>query len=160
MTAEILDSSAIGQLLAHRFPFQLVDRMSIMERGRRVVGTKRVSTGEWWCNPIAPRLTPMPFSLIIEALAQTSGALLRDLTDGNTGGLAYFMGADKVRLRRPAYPGEELTLAVELVQWRRGICRTRAMATIDGELVARALLTTIVARAKPSGSPVTASTSP
>jgi 3-hydroxyacyl-[acyl-carrier-protein] dehydratase len=86
----------------------------------------------------------MPFGLVIEALAQTTGALLRDLTDGAPGTLAYFMGADQVRLRRPARPGDELTLAVTLQKWRRGICRTRAVATVEGALVARALLTIIV----------------
>ncbi|HET7551872.1 MAG TPA: 3-hydroxyacyl-ACP dehydratase FabZ family protein [Gemmatimonadaceae bacterium] len=144
MTDEVLESPALHALLAHRFPFLLVDRVRIVEPGRRVVGTKLVSAGEWWCDPRTPTTAAMPFSLVIEALAQTSGALLRDLTDGAPGVLAYFMGADQVRLRRPARPGDELTLAVMLQQWRRGICRTRAVATVEGALVARALLTIVV----------------
>ncbi|MHB1863911.1 MAG: 3-hydroxyacyl-ACP dehydratase FabZ family protein [Gemmatimonadaceae bacterium] len=131
-------------MVAHRFPFLLVDRVRVVEPGRRVVGTKRVSAGEWWCDPRTPVAAAMPFGLVIEALAQTAGVLLRDLTDGAPGALAYFMGADQVRLRRPARPGDELTLAVTLRQWRRGICRTRAVATVDGAPVARALLTIIV----------------
>jgi 3-hydroxyacyl-[acyl-carrier-protein] dehydratase len=144
MPNDVLESSALHTLLAHRFPFLLVDRIRIVEPGRRVIGTKRVSAGEWWCDPQMLHASAMPFGLVIEALAQTTGALLRDLKDGAAGGLAYFMGAEKVRLRRRAYPGDEIALAVSLVQWRRGVCRTRAVATIQGELVARAILTTIV----------------
>jgi 3-hydroxyacyl-[acyl-carrier-protein] dehydratase len=144
MPDDVLESSALHTLLAHRFPFLLVDRILIVEPGRHVIGTKRVSSGEWWCDPQMPYASAMPFGLVIEALAQTTGALLRDLNDGAAEGLAYFMGTDKVRLRRPAYPGDEMALAVTLVRWRRGVCRTRAVATIDDELVARALLTTIV----------------
>ncbi len=144
MTQEVLENAALHALLAHRFPFLLVDRVRIVEPGRRVIGTKRVSAGEWWCDPQVPHASAMPFGLVIEALAQTTGALLRDLNDGAASGLAYFMGADKVRFRRRAYPGDEIALAVSLVQWRRGVCRTSAVATIEGELVARALLTVIV----------------
>lgn len=144
MTEEVLDPPALHALLAHRFPFLLVDRIRIVEPGRLVVGTKRVSAGEWWCDPHTPAAAAMPFGLVIEALAQTTGALLRDLTDGAPGMLAYFMGADRVRLRRPAHPGDELTLEVTLQQWRRGVCRVRAVATVEGALVASALLTIIV----------------
>jgi 3-hydroxyacyl-[acyl-carrier-protein] dehydratase len=144
MADQILESADLHAMLAHRFPFLLVDRIRVVELGRHVVGTKRISAGEWWCDPHTPSAGAMPFGLVIEALAQTTGALLRDLTDGAPGALAYFMGADRVRLRRPAYIGEELTLAVALRQWRRGICRTRAVATVDGALVASAVLTTIV----------------
>ena len=144
MADDVLESSALHALLAHRFPFLLVDRILIVEPGRSVIGTKCVSAGEWWCDPQVPHAGAMPFSLVIEALAQTTGALLRDLNDGAGEGLAYFMGADKVRLRRRAYPGDEIALAVSLVQLRRGVCRTRDGHRLDGELVARALLTVVV----------------
>ena len=141
---EVIEAASIQSLLAHRFPFLLVDRIRVVEAGRYVVGTKRVSAGEWWGGADTPPDIEMPFSLVIEALAQTTSALLRDLTEGATGTIAYFMGADRVRLRRPARAGDELELAVTLLQWRRGICRTRGVATVNGEFVASAVLTIVV----------------
>ncbi|MEP6621383.1 MAG: 3-hydroxyacyl-ACP dehydratase FabZ family protein [bacterium] len=141
---EVLDTTAVHALLAHRYPFLLVDRIAIMEPGVRVIGSKRVTRGEWWCVGSAERDASLPFSLVIEALAQTSGALIRDLVTDSAGVVAYFMGVSRVRLRHPARPGDELRLELTMRQWRRGICRTRGEATVDGRLVASADLTTIV----------------
>ncbi|MDB4900022.1 MAG: fabZ [Gemmatimonadetes bacterium] len=139
----VLETRAVHALLAHRYPFLLVDRIRVVEPGRVVVGTKRVSAGEWWCVGEAPP-GEMPFSLVIEALAQTSGALVRDLLDDADGAIAYFMGVQRVRLRALPRAGDELSLELTLRQWRRGICRTRGVATVDGRLVASAELTTVV----------------
>jgi 3-hydroxyacyl-[acyl-carrier-protein] dehydratase len=86
----------------------------------------------------------MPRMLILEALAQTSGALIRDLGDGASRSIGYFIGADRVRMRRDARPGETLLLDLTLEQWRRGVCRTRGVATVAGEIILTASLTTIV----------------
>lgn len=142
MTTRSYDSPRIHALLAHRYPFVLVDRIDVLESGQRVVGTKRVTSGEWWAS--AEYTDVIPFTLVIEALAQTSGALVQDLVEGADGGVAYFMGADRVRFRRPARVGEELRLEVSLRQWRRGVCRMRGVATVDGETVLTAELTIIV----------------
>jgi 3-hydroxyacyl-[acyl-carrier-protein] dehydratase len=146
VSVEVLQSNILHELLAQRFPFLLVDRVRIEEPGRRVVGVKRISSGEWWCDQHAPSPVIMPYSLVIEGLAQTAAALLRDLTENGPGVIAYFMGANRVRLRLPARPGDQLELAVTLQQWRRGICRTRGVATVDGALVASAVLSIIVRR--------------
>jgi len=142
MTIRRYDAAEVLALLAHRYPFALVDRIEVIDPGRRVAGTKRVTSGEWWTTGVAHEV--MPFTLVIEALAQTSGALVRDLAEGASGGVAYFMGADRVRLRRPARVGDELRLDVSLRQWRRGVCRMHAVATVDGATVATAELTIIV----------------
>jgi len=139
-----IEGPALEALLPHRYPFLLVDRIRVVEEGRVVEGRKRVSVGEWWCDPGNPALATMPFSLIIEALAQTTGALVQDAVDGAQGALAYFVAADRVRFRRHARPGDELQLVVTLRSWRRGVCRTHGVASVDGALVASALLTTIV----------------
>lgn len=143
MTVERIEGEAIQALLPHRYPFLLVDRIDVIDPGHHVVGTKQLSAGEWWCAG-APNTAIFPFGLVIEALAQTSGAIVRDLTDGAGGAIAYFMGANRVRLRRPARPGEELTMTVVLRQWRRGLCRAHGEATVHGHLVAAATLTTMV----------------
>ncbi|OYV72746.1 MAG: hypothetical protein B7Z72_04095 [Gemmatimonadetes bacterium 21-71-4] len=144
-----LESKKLLELLPHRYPFLLVDRIEVVEPGRRVVGHKRVTAGEWWmegtATPPAPVPLPtMPHTLVLEALAQTTGALVRDLLDGAEHALAYFMAADRVRLRRLAVAGDTLRLELTLRNWRRGICRAHGEATVGGALVLSADLTTIV----------------
>ena len=146
-----LDATALQELLPHRFPFLLVDRLEIVEPGRHVIGYKRITADEWWMDGLAPNAAPlpaMPHTLVLEALAQTSGALVRDLLDGADRALAYFMGADRVRLRAPTAVGDELTLDVTLLKWRRGMCRARGVATVKGRMVVSAELSTVV-RATP-----------
>lgn len=145
----VLEGAQLDSLLPHRYPLLLVDRIRVVEPGRRAIGSKRVTAGEWWCpSPVAERTVrdamTMPHSLVIEALAQTTCALLQESIDGASGAIAYFAAADRVRLRRGARPGDLLQLAVTLVSWRRGICRTRGVATVDGALVASATLTTML----------------
>jgi 3-hydroxymyristoyl/3-hydroxydecanoyl-(acyl carrier protein) dehydratase len=144
---EVLDATALQALLPHRYPFLLVDRIEVAEPGRRVTGYKRVTGSEWWNEggSLAGDATPaMPHSLVLEALAQTSGALVRDLLDGAENARAYFMAANRVRIRRPAAAGELLSLDVSLVSWRRGICRARGVATVQGATVLSAELVTVV----------------
>ena len=142
MDGQRYDAAAIQGLLAHRYPFLLVDRIDVLETARRVVGTKQVSAGEWWADGSSAAV--MPFGLVLEALAQTSGALVHDLAVGIQGAVAYFMGADRVRMRRVPRVGDELKLDVSLRLWRRGLCRTHGVATIDGAVVLTADLTTII----------------
>jgi 3-hydroxyacyl-[acyl-carrier-protein] dehydratase len=144
---ETLDTAGLQALLPHRYPFLLVDRVEIVEPGRHVTGYKRVTMGEWWNEgtPAGPPAGPgMPHTLVLEALAQTSGALVRDLLDGAGPALAYFMGAQRVRFREQAMPGDELQLDVTLTQWKRGICRSRGVATVRGRVVVSAELATVV----------------
>lgn len=136
------EGAALEALLPHRYPFLLVDRIDVIDSGKHVVGSKQLSGSEWWSNP--RRTSVMPFALVLEALAQTSGALIPDLVGGSQFTTAYFMGADRVRFRQPAHAGGRLSLDVTLSQWRRGICRTRGVATIDDAVVLTATLTTVV----------------
>lgn len=141
---DTIDGAALGALLAHRFPFLLVDRIEILEPGRRVVGRKRITGGEWWSEGSAGRAVRFPTSLVIEAMAQTSAGLMRDLPDVPPGAVAYFMGMSRVRLRGEAAPGDELIMSLTLRQWRRGLCRAHGVATVGDRLVASAALTTII----------------
>lgn len=144
MPNERLEGAAIQALLAHCYPFLLVDRIDIVQPGQRVIGTKRITAGEWWNEGGDSQLAVFPFSLVIEAMAQTSGALMRDLTDSAQSAVAYFMGVNRVRFRSAARAGDELTMELTLRQWRRGLCRTHGVATVNQRLVASAELTTIV----------------
>lgn len=141
---DVLDNEAIHALLGHRHPFLLVDRIDVVEPGRRVIGMKRISSGEWWCEGHDAGSIEFPFSLVIEAMAQTTGALIRDLAGVTGGGIAYFMGVNHVRLRTFARPGDELTMELTLRLWRRGICRAHGVARVSRGLVASADLTTVI----------------
>ena len=136
------DATALLALLPHRYPFLLVDRIDVVHPGRQVVGFRQLTRTDWWLRPGAD--ATMPFSLVLEALAQTSGALIPDLADGAPGAVAYFMGADRVRQRQSARSGDELRLDVSLVRWRRGLCRVKGAATVNSALVLSAELTTMV----------------
>ena len=131
-------------LLAHRYPFLLVDRIVALEPGARVVGVKRVTEDEWFIRGRADGVRAMPALLVVEALAQTTGALLLGMAGDPESMVAYFMGFDRVRCRGGAEPGDELTLEVTLRQFKRGICRTHGRATVGGREVVRADMTTVV----------------
>jgi 3-hydroxyacyl-[acyl-carrier-protein] dehydratase len=133
-------------LLAHRYPFLLLDRIVSVEPGRRAVGVKQVTGGEWFCRAAAGGVAAMPGGLVVEALAQLSGAVLLDLVDAKEGEdvVGYFMGISGVRFRGEARPGDALRLEVTLRQFKRGICRTHGEAWVDGRRIVRADLTTVI----------------
>jgi 3-hydroxyacyl-[acyl-carrier-protein] dehydratase len=136
------ETAEIHALIAHRFPMLLVDRIDVLEPGQHVIGVKTLSASEWWAEAVDGAF---PFALVIEALAQTSGGLIDGLTDSAEGTVAYFMAANRVRFRNTAYAGDRLTLDITLRQWRRGVCRTRGIASVgSGSIVATAELVTIV----------------
>jgi 3-hydroxyacyl-[acyl-carrier-protein] dehydratase len=140
----LMDSAAILNVLAHRYPFLLVDSINVIEPGRHVEGIKRVTGGEWFGAAWRPQDVAMPNTLAIEALAQTSAALLLGLVDARGGVVGYFAAIERVRLREPAVAGDTLLLRVELESFRRGIARLKGRATVDGRRVATASFTTIV----------------
>ena len=155
---DVLDATAIHALIAHRYPFLLVDAITIDEPGLRVTGRKRVTGGEWMAGAPAHPAGGVQLGsargasglLVVEALAQTSAALMRDLVVATPGAVGYFVGMERVRLRIPPRAGDLLELAVRLASFRRGIARLDGRATVDGRLAASARFTTIL-RARPTG---------
>jgi 3-hydroxyacyl-[acyl-carrier-protein] dehydratase len=147
-------------LLPHRYPFLLLDRIDAVEPGKYALGTKLVTGSEWSTvgvrvgMPGYPVRRAMPHTLIVESLAQLTAAVLTGLVDGGGDAIGYFMGIDKARFRGDALPGDEIALRVDLLQFRRGICRTRGVATIDGQRIVQADLTTVLRPAPKAPSPV------
>jgi 3-hydroxyacyl-[acyl-carrier-protein] dehydratase len=131
-------------VLAHRYPFLLVDRLRVVEPGRRAVGLKRVTAGDWWSDAMASGAAEMPGTLVVEALAQTSAGVLIGLLDGASGAIGYFAAADRVRFRSLPRAGDTLVMSVELLWYRRGVARLRGTATVDGRLAASADFTAVV----------------
>ncbi len=138
-------------LLPHRYPFLLLDTIHDVHIGKSARGTKLVTGSEWQIvgTSAAHGRRSMPHLLIVEALAQLSAAVMQGLLDGSEGAVGYFMGINRARFRGAAAPGDVLALYVELLQFRRGICKTRGVATVDGTRVVRVDITSIV---RPSGS--------
>lgn len=131
-------------VLAHRYPFLLVDRLRVVEPGRRALGIKRVTSGDWWSDASSAAVREMPGTLVVEALAQTSAGVLVGLLDGSSGALAYFASAQRVRFRSLPHPGDTLLMSVDLLQYRRGVARLRGVATVSGRLAASADFTAVV----------------
>lgn len=131
-----LDSLAIRELIPHRYPFLLVDRIIELEPGKKSVGIKNVTANEPFFQGHFPEYPVMPGVLIVEALAQTGGVALMVL-DEYKDKLALFAGIDKVRFKRQVKPGDQLVMTVELGQFRRGIGTCTATATVDGELACK-----------------------
>ncbi|HUP02027.1 MAG TPA: bifunctional UDP-3-O-[3-hydroxymyristoyl] N-acetylglucosamine deacetylase/3-hydroxyacyl-ACP dehydratase [Gemmatimonadota bacterium] len=134
----ILDVSRILEILPHRYPFLLVDRVVRIEEGRRVVGIKNVTISEPFFQGHFPGHPVMPGVLIVEAMGQVGGLLLMSLVDDPTGKVVYFTGLDRVRFRQPVLPGDQLICEVELVRRRGTFCKMRGVARVDGAVVAEA----------------------
>ncbi len=134
------DIGSILDIMPHRYPFLLVDRILEMEPDRRVLALKNVTINEPFFQGHFPGHPIMPGVLIIEAMAQAGGALLLTSVSEPVGKLVYFTGIDAARFRRPVVPGDQLHLECELIKQRGPICKMRGTATVAGEKVAEAEL--------------------
>lgn len=127
----ILDIKGISEILPHRYPFLLVDRVIELEWKKRIVAYKNVTRNEEFFNGHFPGQPIMPGVLQVEALAQAGGiAMLGD----QIGKLAVLMSVDEVKYRRPVVPGDRFLMTVEIEKLRGKIGVARAKATVDGEV--------------------------
>lgn len=135
----------IQQVLPHRYPFLLVDRIMELELGRRVVGIKNVTANEEFFQGHFPGHPIMPGVLVLEAMAQVGGILLmRTLSASGEKKMVYLSGIERAKFRRPVVPGDQLRLTCETLQLRRRSCRMRGEAQVDGKLAAEAELMCVV----------------
>ena len=111
----IMDVKQIQEILPHRYPFLLVDRVLEMEEGKRIVASKAVTMNEYFFQGHFPQEPVMPGVLIMEALAQT-GAIAVLSMEQNRGKIAYFGGMNKVKFRNKVVPGDVLTLEMEIIK--------------------------------------------
>ncbi len=143
----VFDINAIKRILPHRHPFLFVDKIVELEPGKRIVGVKNVTINEEIFNGHFPGHPIMPGVLIMEALAQTGGIMLLDGEENTEGKLVYFMAMDKVRFRKPVFPGAQLVFECELLRKRATSCKMSGKAYVDGQVVAEAeLMAAIVDR--------------
>lgn len=125
----------IQEIIPHRHPFLLVDRLIELEPGKRAVGIKNVTATEPFFQGHFPQYPVMPGVLIIEALAQVGASAVLSMEE-NRGKLAFFAGIDKVRFRGQVLPGDTLTLEVELIRLKGKIGKGKATARVGDTTVA------------------------
>ena len=134
----------IMQVLPHRYPFLLVDRILEIEEGKRIVGLKNVTINEPFFQGHFPGHPIMPGVLIIESMAQVGGMLLMRTIADPSSKVVYFMSLDNIKFRRPVRPGDQLRLELEVTQLRGATCRMRGVASVDGQVAAEAEMAAIV----------------
>ncbi|PZV16981.1 MAG: 3-hydroxyacyl-[acyl-carrier-protein] dehydratase FabZ [Pseudanabaena sp.] len=132
--SQILMIEDIKKLLPHRYPFLLVDRIIDFVPNKSATGIKNVTFNEPFFQGHFPEHPIMPGVLIVEAMAQVGGIVLRHLP-GMENQLSLFAGIDKVRFRRPVVPGDRLTITTELLVSRKRFGKMHGRAEVDGQLV-------------------------
>jgi 3-hydroxyacyl-[acyl-carrier-protein] dehydratase len=135
-----LDSNQIQEILPHRYPFLLVDRITECIPGEKAVGVKCVSTNEMQFLGHFPQKHVMPGVLILEALAQT-GAVAVLTEEENRGKIVLFAGVKAARFKKQVVPGDVLELSCELIMRKGPIGVGRAVARVDGKIAVTAELT-------------------
>ncbi|KAA0565907.1 3-hydroxyacyl-ACP dehydratase FabZ [Bacillus sp. CH30_1T] len=129
----MLDINQIKEIIPHRYPFLLVDRILEVEEGKKAIGIKNVTANEEFFNGHFPDYPVMPGVLIVEALAQVGAVAMLKVED-NRGRLAFFTGIDKCRFKRQVKPGDQLRLEVEMIRFKGPIGKGKGVATVDGEV--------------------------
>ena len=145
----MIDVKEIMQIMPHRYPFLLVDRIESLKAGEEIVGIKNVTINEPFFAGHFPGNPIMPGVLIIEAMAQVGGILAFHSSPKEwAGSLVYFMGIDKVRFRKPVVPGDQLRLKLTTIRQKQRVFKMRGEAYVEDTLVAEAELMAAIERGR------------
>ena len=139
----VMDIKEIMEIIPHRQPFLLIDRIEELEPGKRAVGKKCVTYNEPFFNGHFPQEPVMPGVLILEALAQTGAVAILSQPE-NKGKTVYFGGIDKAKFRKKVVPGDKLCLECRIIKQKGPVGIGSAVATVDGKTVASAELTFMI----------------
>jgi 3-hydroxyacyl-[acyl-carrier-protein] dehydratase len=130
-----MDILEIMSLLPHRYPFLLIDRVIEMEPRKRIIAIKNVTINEEFFQGHFPNYPIMPGVLMVEAIAQTGGALLLTEIPDRDSKLMVFTSIENARFRRPVTPGDQLRIEVTVLNWRSRAVKMAGSITVDGKLV-------------------------
>ncbi|UCD70703.1 MAG: 3-hydroxyacyl-ACP dehydratase FabZ [Syntrophobacterales bacterium] len=135
----MIQINEIMEILPHGYPFLLVDRIVELEKGKRIVGIKNVTINEPFFQGHFPGQPIMPGVLIVEAMAQTAGLLAsQSIPRASRKNAIYFMAIDKVRFRRPIYPGDQIRMEMVISKQRKSVWGFAGKAYVDGQLAVEA----------------------
>jgi beta-hydroxyacyl-ACP dehydratase FabZ len=141
----VLDINAIQQILPHRYPFLLIDKIIELTPGVRIVGLKQVTFNEPFFQGHFPGSPVMPGVLIVEAMAQVGAVFALREIENREQKLVLFSAINDARFRQPVTPGDTLILEVTALRLGSRVQKMRGEAKVDGRLVAEAVLTSVIA---------------
>ncbi len=146
-TAPVMDIKAIQHLIPHRYPFLLVDRVVMLERGKKIVALKSVTMNEPFFQGHFPGWPVMPGVLIVEAMAQAAAILAVQSMDVEVARtkVPYLASLDSVKFRRPVVPGDRMELHVEVVKGKGSVWKEKGQAIVDGQVAAEAEFMAVLA---------------
>ncbi|MCB2185065.1 MAG: 3-hydroxyacyl-ACP dehydratase FabZ [Deltaproteobacteria bacterium] len=144
MPEVIMDVERIREIIPHRFPFLLVDRILELERGKFIRALKNVTANEAFFQGHFPARSVMPGVLIIEAMAQAGGVMAYDSAPEAQDKIIYFLGMDKVKFRRPVVPGDQLILELTSLHRSSRAWKMAGKAMVEGQVAAQAELTATI----------------
>jgi beta-hydroxyacyl-ACP dehydratase FabZ len=144
VAGRVLDIDAIREILPHRYPFLLVDRIEELE-AERVVGIKNVTVNEPFFAGHFPDYPVMPGVLIIEAMAQVAGVLVLSAIPDRKSKLVLLAGVDGAKFRKPVRPGDQLRMEMKILRSRASMAKVSGIATVDGTIVAEAEMLCVLA---------------
>ena len=134
-----LDIQEILELLPHRYPMLLVDRVLEMTE-TSIVAIKNVTFNEPQFTGHFPGFPVMPGVMIIEAMAQTAGILVTAVAPHTRGKLMFLASVDEAKFRKPVLPGDQLRIEMQMIRLKTTVAKFRGVATVDGQLVAEAVV--------------------
>jgi 3-hydroxyacyl-[acyl-carrier-protein] dehydratase len=140
----LLDSRAIQEILPHRYPFLLVDKIIELDPRVRIVGIKQVTVNEYFFQGHFPDAPVMPGVLQIEALAQVGAILALREFENRADKIPFFSGIDNARFRRPVVPGDTLVLEVTAIRIGSKVQKMQGVAKVDGQITAEAEIMCII----------------
>ena len=147
------DIGEIRATLPHRYPFLLVDRITVMEENRRIVGIKNVTINEPFFQGHFPGRPIMPGVLILEAMAQVGGVLAFKSVTATSRPVVYLTGVESAKFRKPVVPGDQLRFEIEVLKKRPPFWKMQGKAYVGDDLVCEADLTAMVTEEKDEKNP-------
>jgi 3-hydroxyacyl-[acyl-carrier-protein] dehydratase len=139
------DIMRVMEMIPHRYPFLMIDRVIDIEKDVGAVGIKNVSINEPYFIGHFPRQPVMPGVLIVESMAQTAAVLVVETLEGEAAGkLVYFMTVDEARFRKPVFPGDCVRVHVSKLRNRGNVWKFKGEARVEGALVAQATFSAMI----------------